>query len=121
MEKNQDFLISYEKETKESPLTSFGGLPTFLEFLKAISFDKTVEQHLPATGKQGYAPVQHILSLILLNLTGGESVADVEDLEKDSGLKRLIRQWEKSVTSLKDRVLNRFGFSKKPLSFCPLL
>jgi len=113
MGKNQDFLITYENETKESPLTSFGGLPTFLEFLKAISFDKTVEQSLPATGNQGYAPVQYILSFLLtgsqfslLNLTGGESVADVEELEKDSGLKRLVRQWEKSITSLKDRVFS---------------
>ncbi len=107
MGKSQKFEINYETETKESPLTSFGGLPIFFEFLKKISFDKIIEQSLPATGNQGYAPIQHILSLILINLTGGESVSDVEELEKDSGLKRLVQQWEKSIASLKDRVFKK--------------
>ncbi len=98
MGKSHKFETNYETETKESPLTSFGGLPIFFEFLKKISFDKIIEQSLPATGNQGYAPIQHILSLILINLTGGESVSDVEELEKDSGLKRLVQQWEKKYS-----------------------
>lgn len=95
MGKKKKLQFSYEEETKESPLTSFGGLPVFLEYLDAISFEEIINRHLPAIGTQGYAPVQYILSLVLLNLLGGESVADIELLEKDSGLKRLITQLEK--------------------------
>ena len=107
MGKQQEFAIDYEKETKENPVTSFGGIPLFLQLLEAISFNKKVEQHLPALGKQGYAPSQYILALILLNLTGGKSVSDIEVLEQDSGLKRLVRQWEKGIPSLQDRIFTK--------------
>jgi hypothetical protein len=40
MRKNSVLPVKNEKELKESPLTSFGGAPIFLEFLKSIGFDR---------------------------------------------------------------------------------
>ena len=45
-------------------------------------------------GGQGWTDSQIITSLILLNLAGGESVMDLEVLEKDAGLCRVLRHAE---------------------------
>ena len=45
-------------------------------------------------GGQGWTDSQMITSLALVNLAGGESVVDLEVLEKDEGLCRILRQVE---------------------------
>ena len=45
-------------------------------------------------GGQGWTDSQIITSLILLNLAGGEPVMDLEVLEKDAGLCRVLRHAE---------------------------
>jgi len=107
MGKDTGFNLDYEQEKTENPLTSFGGFPLFLEFLKVISFEKFVQVAFPKIPKQGFSPLHHILSIVLINLSGGESVSDIELLERDSGLKRLIKLWEKSVKNLKRLVFRK--------------
>lgn len=107
MGKTKEFSVAYEKETKENGATAYGGFGPLLQFLSAIGFVEIVEKSMPARSQQGYAPVQYLLGLILLNWSGGESVSDIEALEQDSGLKRLIKQWENSFSQLKDRFFSK--------------
>ena len=43
---------------------------------------------------QGWTDIQMITSLVLLNVAGGESVSDLDVLEGDEGLGRLLRRME---------------------------
>ena len=45
-------------------------------------------------GGQGWTDSQIVNSLILLNLAGGESVVDLDVLEKDEGFCRVLREVE---------------------------
>lgn len=86
-----------EAEKTDSGMTAFAGLPLYLDLAHAIGIRGTIEQHVHARpGDQGYTDAQVILSLILLNLVGGESVDDIAILENDPGLGRLIRHVEYS-------------------------
>ena len=107
MRKKSVLAVKYEEEKKESGLSSFGGAPVFLEFLKGIGFDRMVSSRFKAKSNQGFHPLQHLLTLILINLTDGESVSDVDFLEKDSGLKRFFKKIEKSFSGLKGRVFRK--------------
>ena len=99
--------VKYEEEKRESGLTSFAGIPLFLEYLKGIGFDRMVGSIFNSQSNQGYHPLHHVLSLVLLNLSGGESVSDIEFLETDSGLKRFFKHFEASFVGLKDRVFRK--------------
>ena len=51
-----------------------------------------VEQNLSAKeGKQGWRDYQVVLSVILLNLCGGDCVDDIKGLERDAGLQRVFK------------------------------
>ncbi len=114
MRKNSVLPVKYEKEVRESPLSSFGGAPIFLEFIKSIGFDRIVSKRFQTKSDQGFHPFHHILTLTLLNILGGESVSDVASLESDSGLKRILKKCESAFLGLSGRV-----FRKKRTGFFP--
>lgn len=99
--------IKLELIKKGEGLSSFGGTPIFLEFLKTIGLDKVVAKNFKETSNQGYHSLHYILSLILLNILGGESVDDVKILESDSGLKRLFFKIERKFRGLKGRTFRK--------------
>jgi hypothetical protein len=99
--------IKLELIKKGESLSSFGGTPIFLEFLKTIGLDKVVAKSFKETSNQGYHPLHHILSLILLNILGGESVGDIKILESDSGLKRFFNKVEGKFRGLKGRIFRK--------------
>jgi hypothetical protein len=114
MRKNSVLPVKYEKEEKESPLSSFGGAPIFLEFLKSIGFDYMVSRHLKSTSNQGFHPFHHLLSLTLINILGGESVSDITMVERDSGLKRFLKKYKNSFLGFVGR-----DFRKSKSGFFP--
>ena len=99
--------IKLELTKKTEGLSSFGGTPIFLEFLKTIGLDKVVAKNFKETSNQGYHSLHYILSLILLNILGGESVDDIKMLESDSGLKRLFFKIEGKFRGLKGRIFRK--------------
>jgi len=107
MKKESKAYVKCEMETKENHLSSFGGVPLFMEFLKGVGFDRVVTSLFQPKSNQGYHPLHHILSTILINVTGGESVADVNDLEMDSGIKRVLKKFEKLYIGLKGRIFTK--------------
>ena len=74
-------------------LTSFGGLPLFLDMAIKSGLCAKIKRCLN-TKSQGWNDLQIILSLILLNIAGGDCVEDIERLQKDPGLVTLLRNIE---------------------------
>ena len=87
--------FQYEEEKSSTGTTALSGLMTYLELMQAAGLRSSVGRHvgLRESG-QGWTDSQVVTSLILLNLAGGESVVDLDVLEKDAGLCRMVRQAE---------------------------
>ena len=87
--------FKYEAEKKQSGLTALGGLPVYLDLAKVAGLQRLAEKHLAARkGSQGWSDGQMITALILLNLTGGDCVDDLEVLESDEGFCQVVRRAE---------------------------
>ena len=87
--------FQYAEEKSSTGMTALSGLMTYLELIQAAGLRSSVEGHMGLReGGQGWTDSQMIISLILLNLTGGESVSDLDVLEKDAGFCKVIREVE---------------------------
>jgi hypothetical protein len=98
--------LPYEYEIKEgkSELTAMGGLPTYLDLASASGLLKAIDRHMKVrTGEQGWTDRQMVMSLVLLNLAGGESVDDINKLEGDEGFCRILRKVEEQGLTRKER------------------
>ena len=87
--------FQYAEEKSSTGMTALSGLMTYLELMHTAGLRSSVERHvgLRECG-QGWTDSQVINSLILLNLAGGESVVDLDVLEKDAGFCRVLREVE---------------------------
>ena len=84
----------YECEPTESGMTALAGIPAYLELAIVSGLPGSIERHLGACiiKEQGWTDTQIVMSLILLNIAGGDSVEDVRILENDEGLAKLLRR-----------------------------
>ena len=83
------------EEFSESGMTSLAGLPTYLELGHVLGLARSIENHVNVrSGGQGYTDVQIILPVILMNLAGGDCVADLERLADDPGFSRILERFE---------------------------
>jgi hypothetical protein len=99
-------VLPYEYELKEGKagLTALGGLPTYLDLAESVGFLRSIDRHMKIrTGDQGWTDGQMILSLVLLNLAGGDCVEDMEKLEADEGFCRILRKTEEQGLTRKER------------------
>lgn len=87
--------FKYEEENKDSGMTALGGLPVYLDLATTMRLSEIIEKHLHIK-QQGWTDSQIVLSLILLNLAGGDCVNDLVKLEGDSGFCRFLRRIEQS-------------------------
>ena len=108
--------FKYECERESTGLTALGGLPVYADLISFSGILSALDEHLGVRGGgQGWTDAEICQSLILLNLAGGESVSDLEILEKDDGfrmimlkasnhglsrkqLRALMRRWRKEKT-----------------------
>jgi hypothetical protein len=87
--------FKYEQEKKEKNLTALSGLLLYLGLFKKLKLAYLINKNLKVKAdKQGYRDDEIILSLILLNLAGGESISDIKLLEKDEGFCRILKAME---------------------------
>ncbi len=95
--------FQYEQEKRSTGMTALSGLIIYLELLHASGLKSSIERHVGLREYgQGWTDSQIVNSLILLNpvsstgqaLAGGESVSDLDVLDKDAGLCKLIREIE---------------------------
>jgi len=85
-------------------MTAFGGLPTYLDLAHVVGLSKSVEQHIGVRrNSQGWTDSQVVMSLILLNLSGGDCVEDLHRLESDDGLCKILNRTQMSGMSRQQR------------------
>ena len=86
-------------------MTGLSGLMTYVELMQAAGLRSSVERHVRLRERgQGWTDSQMIISLMLLGtLAGGESVSDLDLLEKDRGLCRMLREFETCGMRLSER------------------
>ena len=96
--------FQYEEEKSTTGMTALSGLVPYLELIHVSGLKSSVERRvgLRECG-QGWTDSQIVTSLILLNLAGGESVSDLDILEKDEGFRRVAREVETYGMSRRER------------------
>jgi len=87
--------FKYETEKSTTGMTSLAGLPVYLDLARVIGLSKSIEKHLKLRkGGQGWTDSQIVLSLVLLNLAGGDCVDDIKALEADDGFCEVLKKAE---------------------------
>lgn len=100
---SQDSLpFQYKAEKNNSGLTGFAGLPLYVELCKQSGLVEYIEQTLQ-TKTRGWTDSEMILSLLLLNIAGGDCITDIDRLERDSGLRTLLMQFAMHGMKRKER------------------
>jgi len=86
----------YENEPTASGMTALAGLPPYLELAVVSGLTDSVRRHLRVCSgqKQGWTDFQIVMSLVLLNVAGGDCVDDLRILEADDGFTRVLRRVE---------------------------
>lgn len=85
--------FQYLRDKTEANLTSFAGLPLYLDLIHLSGLWGAINQQLHSK-TQGWQDLHVILSLILLNLAGGDCVSDIDRLEQDEGFSVLCLRIE---------------------------
>lgn len=100
-----DGLLPYEivEEPTTSELTGHAGLLPYIDLACVLGLLAEADEKIGIGGEQGWMDRHHILSLMLLNLAGGECVEDIRLLESDAGLCRVFRQAERYGLSRGER------------------
>lgn len=72
--------------------TVFAGLPLFARLAESLGLIPALEErlHFLKRRQRGYSVWQFVLSLALLLIAGGESLTDIQLLQSDRSLKRLL-------------------------------
>ena len=87
--------FKYETEKDTTGMTALAGLPVYLDLTRVIGLSKSIEKHLKVRrGGQGWSDSQIVLSLVLLNLAGGDCVDDIKTLEADDGFCEVLKEAE---------------------------
>jgi hypothetical protein len=92
----------YEQEKQASGMTALAGLPVYLDLASVLGLGDHIRTHLQVKA-QGWTDEQMILSLILLNLAGGDCVDDLRILEKDEGFSEVLGRVETKGLSRQER------------------
>lgn len=87
--------FKYEAEKKTTGMTALAGLPAYLDLSRVIGLSKSIQRHLKVRqGGQGWTDSQMVLSVVLLNLAGGDCVEDIKVLEADDGFCEVLKKAE---------------------------
>lgn len=106
--------FNYELPKKLAALTEHAGVGTFLDLIYESGLLNSIEKYLHVrTDTQGWSDAQCIITILLLNLVGGQCVDDVHLLENDQGLCRLMHDLEEREFLRASRISN-FGRWRKP-------
>jgi hypothetical protein len=99
----------YEEERRDGGMTALAGLPIYLELASVLGVGDCIRAHVHVRELgQGWTDEQAVVSLILLNLAGGDCVDDIKILEKDEGFCRVLNRVEtKGLTRQQRRAMER--------------
>lgn len=83
-------LERYKVGTTKEAVTSFGGLPLFLQMGQALGLEKKLNRLEIKERNRGYQPAEMGFSLMGLLQAGGVALDDIELLRGDEGMRRLL-------------------------------
>ncbi|MBN1829321.1 MAG: transposase, partial [Deltaproteobacteria bacterium] len=86
--------FKYEEEKHDTGMTGLAGLPLYLDLVHAMGLSELIGHHLQVK-QRGWTDAQMVLSLMLLNLSGGDCVEDLGKVQKDEGFCRILRRVER--------------------------
>jgi len=86
--------FQYEEERKGSGMTALAGLPLYLELAQMAGLPDVIRKQVQVAGSQGWDDVQMVMSLVLLQLAGGDAIDDLRILEADAGFATMLRRLE---------------------------
>ena len=95
--------FKYEVENQGEGMTGMGGIGPYLDLACRSGMVRSIERHVKARGEQGWTDAESVLSLVMLNLVGGDCVEDVDRLESDKGFCRLFSKGVSQGLSRKGR------------------
>ncbi len=97
--------FQYRVEPSTTGMTGLAGLPAYLELAVASGLIDSVRRHMKvcADQDQGWTDDQIVMSLVLLNIAGGDCVDDLRVLEADEGFARVLRRIELHGLPRKER------------------
>lgn len=99
----------YEEERTERGMTALAGLPIYLDLASVLGVADSIRAHVHVRKSgQGWTDEQAVLSLMLLNLAGGDCIDDIRILEKDEGFCKVLGRVEtKGLTRQQRRAMER--------------
>ena len=99
----------YEEERTDGGMTALAGLPIYLDLASVLGVADFIRAHVHVRKSgQAWTDEQAVLSLMLLNLAGGDCVDDIRILEKDEGFCKVLGRVEtKGLTRQQRRALER--------------
>lgn len=107
-------LFKYENQTGQAGMTALGGLPVYLDLAQVLGLSESVDRHLKVrTEGRGFTDSEVVMSLILLNLAGGDCVEDIRVLERDEGFCRVLRRTQTTGLKWKERSAHERRFRKE--------
>ena len=85
-------VLSYRTEGEQTRdnLTGLSGLAPYVDLMAASGVVKSLGDRVSICGDQGWTDEEMGLSLLLLNLAGGDCVDDLEQLNADKGFCKLL-------------------------------
>lgn len=85
--------FKYQEEKNYTNMTAFAGLPTYLELAFVAGMADSICKNVKIRyGSQGWTDTEQILSLVLLNIAGGDCVDDIRILEGDRGFVEVLQR-----------------------------
>ncbi len=99
----------YEGEKNVGGMTALAGLPIYLDLASVLGVGDCIRAHVHVRESgQGWTDEQSVLSLMLLNVAGGDCVDDIRILEKDEGFCKVLGRVEtKGLTRQQRRAIER--------------
>lgn len=88
--------FKYEEDRQGLGLTALGGLPVYLDMARVMDLAGSIDRQVGVRkASQGWTDSQIVMSLVLMNLAGGECVDDLKILEHDEGFRKVLlhTQW----------------------------
>jgi hypothetical protein len=81
----------YAEDVTGDGVTALAGLPVCLDLIAVMRLSASVRRHVQVRlGGRGWCDATQVVSLVLLNIAGGDCVEDIDGLEADRGLCRIL-------------------------------
>lgn len=84
--------FQYKEDRGDDSITGLAGLPVYLDLAAVMGLSKSIQKHVQvrAGNERAWSDVEQTMSVVLLNAAGGDCVDDLEKLQADKGLCRIL-------------------------------